>query len=1279
MKKESNGNTAGKIIEPTGTLKPLQVHKSISGTVGTGTYEVSPAGDADIQNKMILRSFNRSDGGYGAQLHNYHRRLSGTDADRYIPELNAWTSDDGTDWMLYSTFHNTLLTVEWIKAFTLEERLKKLADIAWCMAAFRHAGFYFTRFKPEYLCVTENGTIKLWNLDGIGLLDDAPQEQTAHLHNSGVAMLGQLLLDSILDKELESRDMDGDAFEDSDFANEITSALCSKMAAPELTELLHILRKFLTAHKSEYYQSMDELAEELYDLTDHMARNVHNPRAVQNVFWSAADFLDRNPLYRYVRRMENGEKVLSIAMIGEAPVRDSFFELIFSSAQMLDTQLRFHVISPAADEFELKYYYEAPTIYRTARITRIGIEALCDLPEHLDADIVGDNAPFAEIILEKCRELPDAQKLLDHGCVFLFGKSTHNSRNLIQQLVGRCEEPLLIACASQRNMDQNGIGKRNNIDIRTFSCSGTFISEEEKRNTAIYAKALKVHSGYKKDFDERISRTDILADFEDPYNVRSSLRSAISAAYKLHACGLDNCEDSAIPFRERVLVNGGDEKLMDRLIWLEHRSYQAFLIINGWDLMDDKTFETHLFHPDNPNHGHQIRRQNAPNLHLCLYASRDNYEAPALDKWSYADWDSGDVMELDPLDRISVKRYRMFDERVRTVSEATLRAAVESIPAEAPAAPQKLFFQMRLILPRLLSRDIKASISWKRCMQELRQYIPDALTKTLNEHADVVIQRNQRRNFKQSDRAVIEAIPWLLVREKITTVYKLYTDQAWENIASSVFIEPENLILVTDDEHTLEAKQLQHYERFLKELRKLDITVRKIRIEELSCEESDNLLDVTGATARQLLMAQRNDVLRHLPAIEYRNGRLINVDDRYPQICFYNHNRNLTIAETMAITGASVFEQSENVLMQADQDSVMLWDTMHRINAIDPKLYNYFTGWLKELNFGDRIQYKYPDNRPYYLPRITLDQAIQCGLYDFMEKLASNNLIKKLPNLNNPAAWTGGLKIHAANQNYQKYINDIVKAAAAQAKPVQNYKNRYQLLPVCSISNPDRRSWLVRDTFLEIDQTLSINSKEKVELDKKSVSVAQLIKALEYLQQSGLIVPVRKNPNVWERMGQKFSIQFAFRDMVARDLLSKEGNILEAMAYHAIREADLFDDVQIGVNVLWEDVPGCPDETINEIDIIGTKGVRTYFISCKKTVDIANSALTEVRYEADRFGVNGTAILLTTAQEKDKPIPFSRARRMGVHVISISEDTHANSEKQIIAALKKIISKTEQN
>ena len=138
-------------------------------------------------------------------------------------------------------------------------------------------------------------------------------------------------------------------------------------------------------------------------------------------------------------------------------------------------------------------------------------------------------------------------------------------------------------------------------------------------------------------------------------------------------------------------------------------------------------------------------------------------------------------------------------------------------------------------------------------------------------------------------------------------------------------------------------------------------------------------------------------------------------------------------------------------------------------------------------------------------------------------------------------------------------------------------------------------------------------------------------------------------------------IAFAYQNRAIKECLMKEGNVLETYVYHSIWKDVLPDDVKLNVAFTWDsrsETEFFEEGAIrNEIDLVCTYNMQTFFISCKQSMP-QTSFLQEIQYFADYFGIDGKAILITsnwrTAEKEnrtDAKLVSSRSNKMKVYYI----------------------------
>lgn len=1130
--------------------------------------------------------------------------------------------------------------------------------------------------------------------------------------------------------------------------------LCHKLPEKHLRRLLDTFTLAFSRPRelplSEFIKVLDDT--QIYLLETPSLGNNRGSRDACTL--AAADFLDKNPLYPYVREEADGSKHLNVVLVGKSSMRMAFFTTIFSCAQMLDTQLHIHIISKDADQFYSQCIREAPMLAETTVITHIPAQPECayTLNETITGkDRSGKPVPFACLTFEKTASFPTAEKLEQcrPGCVLLLDAYSDEVSRHIRKFAVNHRHALLLGICNPEPVHYDFSGKNSLLNVRSFTGRGTSYRRKPLTQSEIYQKALDIHTFYSKGSNQRISRQEILAQFGDVYYRDSSIRSALTIPYKLHAYQLTDCETVSERFAETVLA---DPNKLKRLVWLEHRSWQTYLITRGWTLqeadLEKQLVENKFSH-----------RNEQKKWHACLLGSNDS-TLDGLEQWRREDWTTRDSSKLDPLDQLSVKFHRILADAVHNTVEPKLDACMNLLEEELST---HILQQVKNAVNALRTELPNGEVVWARLKKELPQ------SKSVGELCALVqclVLRNQRRNFKTSDLDIIQAIPYLLRDSSIRCVYKLCADHPWDNVAVSTFVEPQKLILVTDAVHTLTPAQQEHISNFLQDRRCLEIDVHAQTVDTILNAEKDAVLDMTGAAAEQVILAQLHPVLGKLPLVGYSGGKLINPDGKYPQIRFYPAKKSLTVVETMALTGTKVSTENIDIPMQrlyqyqkmwkASQfipDYTSLCDFLSTLRLNPRKVYRDGHRWdttmsyktakkygiirlLEDLKKKGLVQYdtfqevyvqnglfccrandwcnplqkleemiqdgKIPENcmfsvvkdwnpkinnwyikhrseslftlkEQYPQPlRCTKDQAAEDGLLDLLNTLQNDGIVASFEWKDKKA-----LQVNATDPYCQISLNKMLDHFLQAPK-----EKRSQYKPHYVTEDPEALC-VLEDMSLEVSQRSVVrNGKLSYTLDDSNriLSYNTLETGLRILSENGLIDKTyRLSRQSKPGSEATVDIQFAYTDEACLDCLTKAGNSLEAFAYHSIRQMGIFDDVKLGVSIFWNDRNSRGRDTKNEIDIICTKGTKTYFISCKNTKKLHKEFLTEIRYETDHFGVDGTAILLTTASRQENSPVYLRAQHMGVEIIQLQKYAPAekceNSEKVLRQALVTIVEK----
>jgi|GEM_PF-2426327 len=131
------------------------------------------------------------------------------------------------------------------------------------------------------------------------------------------------------------------------------------------------------------------------------------------------------------------------------------------------------------------------------------------------------------------------------------------------------------------------------------------------------------------------------------------------------------------------------------------------------------------------------------------------------------------------------------------------------------------------------------------------------------------------------------------------------------------------------------------------------------------------------------------------------------------------------------------------------------------------------------------------------------------------------------------------------------------------------------------------------------------------------------------------------------------NVTFRFRNSFIREALTTVGMCMELLIYIGARDAGCFTDVDMSVVFDWDGIthPNTQD-TVNEIDVVMTRGLSTVFVSCKSAKPDTRD-LYEIQYLARRFGGRRAKAVIATAVplSADAWATYIRARDMGIAVI----------------------------
>lgn len=1238
--------------------------------------------------------------------------------------------DGATKYVLYEA--NWGASLERNRPQTLKDILSLTHQAALALSRLHEAGWLHMDLKPENLLWVERRQVKLFDFDAaidmkhldrvqsIRTDSTRPQLLAPELRSTqsfqqnkrlyltpkvDVYGLGCLMFQFLLGRLPE----DGDLRENA-WVPELEKLFAEKyrkrLTAARQKGIRKVLEKACAYNVQNRFRTAEQLAQELEKLLAGFSQDVSpaDEEAQASYQMLAAYALDKNPLYPFVTGEPEERKRLQAVLVGDSPLAEAVVQNLFPCAQMPDTDLVIHIARPDPREYLDRLLRACPALGQVIRIQVDGSPYEGDsrydpLSEAITAESYGIFAfhtfdPDTQNVEELLGMLRKREGILPRYYILA---GSNGDRNLAQAksltaLLARDKVPAFVGYVDDRGdgYDLRNLETEPDSPVRTaaLGCNARYSADERCFRQEIVRRALKVHTYYTRQWNERATEKEILRDFRystDSYNLRSSLRSALSIPYKLAAVGAYATQDPAGEFYRKVLTDTPEAKrLRSRMIYLEHRSWNCFMILDGWQAPEDGELSEYLFTDSKHDHRDKVRK-----LHPCLCDSDPDSGLP-LQELSEAAWITEhnryrpkmDQKPYDPLDWISLRLHALCQLKTKLVNlDPVFDQLRDSL--QVSGAPVAVFDQatwLYTIYQRMLTGESGINGAWSRACDQFAQAIApltDSVKRLFGNIKDamkVVTERNLFHDYKSSDETILYAIPMLLNPKPIRRIYKPLGTRVWENLVSSLVTEAQELVLLTDGRAPLEQNVLDAWQSFFRGrgMEKMKITqcdlsqVRRIQIAEQA------VVDVTGADPQMIYAISSHKVLRSLPVILYRQGKLVSPTG-YREIAYYPMGKTLSVEETFAMVNAQVFSgDTVHSLMGLGGYALHLWNAYLDIQR---KFKGSTFPWklLTDLVAEEErkryvlLNVAVPENKTELCTAWTSRRAIaDSGLDKVMQDLKKEGLVE-------------GFTLPASNGKIwflTRYPDLAIKLnKAIELIQTEPYEHSFSLLhtavaPITGKPLPQSQYFLKDDT-LEIRTVVSRDAARN--LGGSTFDVEQVFKTtLETLsffgrnqsKANGCVMALARDiPLVSRTEDDQVRICFRFNSFSVRDCLMREGNVLEAYAYYTISRRTLFDDVKPNVSFVWaaegEDAHLRLGAVVNEVDLVCTKGLRTYFISCKQCAP-EKEFLTEVKYYADYFGVDATAIVLcshTTTRDTSSYLPQSflnRAKQMGVYFVGRS-------------------------
>lgn len=1013
--------------------------------------------------------------------------------------------------------------------------------------------------------------------------------------------------------------------------------------------------------------------------------------------------LDKFPIFEYV---DLGEDI-NLAIFGDSGMRMDFFKMAASCCHMVGKKLTVTLVGSGADRLIEKFLEENPMAGSTFFVQRLGMDGMKNvISRKLDTDAVHAPLVFVNVVAE---ELDCLEKIsaIDHmaypdasGSLFSYswviGSDSEGNSKMGKWIEKYLDGADFFKKGRRRSfVGEVNIGKGQMLGradtkqrimhvLVNVDQTGEEIALFEKE---LLEKAFSVHRFYAKEYNSRQDLKSMRKDFDKAYARASSVRSAISIPYKvasvvpiraqkrkqdpteLAALGFQGISREAV--REFAQIVFGEEKqgkAREKLVYLEHKSWMVWLICNGWQRVPLDNIGSYAYIGGNDFKDKGNKRH--PCLVECLPEGR-----MYLDDGGKIGWHESSLEKIrDPLDRVSLELYLYAKEKTQEIcaeggeADRLFRNLTEqmltNLGGRAGYPVNKILTSIQLLknaFQKLVEEERNAVNHFKRCVYEFRQEFAEELERDQRlGHAleeicvlvRIVEEAARHRSYKRSDLTLLQAIPYILNAGRIRCIYKLESkEKPWENMYSTVWMEPQKTVILRDDlESEPVVKEEAKYRDVLESMGLGHISCEAIGIQEavrkklLKNVGERDIVDITDAEPSFVYRVQKMPEFAQCQCIVIRDGEVINLTQEERQGYLYPQQKSLTVGETLRLSDVYYYtERDANMLASFANSYWQVWELYSK--TLVPK------EWKKLCAFFWHADQK--NGR-----KIITSQSGSVTTHKTEKMLARMLEITNVKNVLNDMqadGWVESYQIlkegkYSMIEVKTKY-EDIVDAVQWMVKQVQENLDS-------SLSYRTRKVGYTPRVCYLYDDADKLCLRQGEDIGKiGSLGLENEFGEYTYLEIQNVLRKLAKSGQaecLFEKIDTQNGITVTLKDTAAKYLMEREGNALEQYVYFTMRN-QAFDDVKLSVSMAFAPPDKFKDpytDTTNEVDVIATKGMETYFVSCKQS-RAQKDYLTEIKYFSDHLGVRGKAILIcSNKNERAFQAVRKRADIMGVYFIT---------------------------
>ncbi len=959
--------------------------------------------------------------------------------------------------------------------------------------------------------------------------------------------------------------------------------------------------------------------------------------------------LFNHPLYK------NADEVIRVTVLGFGVYGQQFLSRCLQSGQIIGKKLEVKILTKDKDVYKREYLSQRPALLDFFQIdgegdlsdTNYGKLTFITPDEVLKGK--KNSAKFEKYDpranKELARELMFKEKCSTYVFVALGDDELNCSvARVCADIVSEDKLRCTVSCACSDDKRRKGI----------VSVNMTAKAKENKNYEEIERMAFNAHLSWSSPLKLNTNIKKLREDFcSNKYNHDSSVDCVLAIKNALYACGIELKDLSPQGVMEvsrkydSFIKDNGD--VFAQLVNLEHRRWVIEKITNGWTRRED--LHACLYGPvnDKKNKQHPCIVKSSCHFDLDEYFKISEDGRWDADKWNFPG--THDSL-LDELDTVSVQLHRVFYRAAQEIKNSYFPSGEETgrimcIVKEHRSAVLALK-EWILCLKRVWNGDEKQAKSYDGYRDsflgklkefplserdEVRRYV-----KIIDSKVYPIIKAYEMRDYKSSDCALINAIPFVLThREDCKLFVPLMTGdntERFNNVSAVTLINPGlvayGVYLKEPSDIRKVAQTVEHILSYM-EKKEIKSAIKFAVVYNKSSKRIGQDINGFASTLRNMHPRIRqvmvlpvsheaeiaNTLSKNVEADAYENNSaclsaLLAESEFYegkPRYSFDSSRKKFTACE-----GCSWLRYIRSSQFITVPDMLSFVNSTGAMKSV-PEYTEYNALWNLYARHGNAWK---------DMCGVLKEYARSCDLVTAFSLPSDAQNIKKLEFvISNELRESYGYII--------SYLRDVAQVISQDSRVAYKTTDSCKAVLYVGADSEDATRALFANPYSLMNprDVLIKSGPQEVEIFRNGLVVSELNMAdypqfaekskeiweiLCILQKEGYIY------NLYNKDDQQFSFVYSTRQ--AKELMTNPDRILEVYVYHKLQTAG-FDDVVSGY-----EVHRCDTKESYEFDCIVTQGFRCAVIECKAQDKLPEDHYRRLSCLAEQFGINPVPILI---------------------------------------------------